>query len=130
MFLDEGPAGAGARIAAATPLQWRGEGNRPQLAWQPPDASDHYLFIELWSGIGVAALAMLAMGLYITAVAAEHDKDAVDVAHTVLPGMLHYRKVESVRASDFVAALKRRYDRAITIGGCSPCQANSVLNKR
>ena len=128
-FLDQDPAGASARIAAAKPLQWRGEGNLPQLPWQPPDANGHYLFIELWSGIGTAAMAMLAMGMHITAVAAEHDKDAVDAAHNVLPGMLHYRKVEGVRACHFAAALKRRNYRAIMIGGGSPCQANIALNK-
>ena len=72
---------------------------------------------------------MLTMGLRITAVAAEHDKGAVDAASSALPGLLQNNKVDGVKADHFPAALKRREYRAIIIGGGSPCQGNSALNK-
>ena len=58
---DRGPY-AGQRIAATKPLQWRGEGSLLQLPWQPPHNGGLYLFIEPWSGISTASIAMMALG--------------------------------------------------------------------
>jgi site-specific DNA-cytosine methylase len=72
---------------------------------------------------------MLAMGLRTTAVAAEHDKDAVGAASSALPGLLQHNTAEGVKADHSTAALKRREYRAIIISGGSPRQGKSVLNK-
>ena len=116
------------RLAAAKQLQWRGAGNLPQLPWAPPDAAGLYLFIELWSGIGTAAIAMLAMGLRLIAVGAEHDQDARDACRASMPSMMHYKKVENVKAVDFSALLARRGVHGNYRRGGSPCQGNASLN--
>ena len=52
----------------------------------------------------------------------------VDVPRRLCHTWSTMRRLEAVRASDFVPLLRRRRPRAILIGGGSPCQGNSLLN--
>ena len=46
-----------------------------------------------------------------------------------MPQLVHYDRVEDVSAKHFQGLLARRRPRAVILGGGSPCQGNSVLNK-
>ena len=115
------------RLAAARPVTWRGKGDLLQLPWAVPPKGC-FLPVELWSGVSGLAIAMLAVGMHFYGAAAECDPVARRRAQAVMPHLVHYEKVEAVRASDFVPLLRRRRLRAILIGGGSPCQGNSLLN--
>lgn len=115
------------RLAAARPVTWRGKGDLLQLPWAVPPKGC-FLLVELWSGMSGLAIAMLAVGMHFYGAAAECDPVARRCAQAVMPHLVHYEKVEAVRASDFVPLLRRRRPRAILIGGGSPCQGNSLLN--
>ena len=73
------------------------------------------MFIEFWSNICAAAIAMLALPPLI-AVGAEHDQDARDAYRASMPSMMHYKKVENVNAVDFSALLARRGFKVIILG--------------
>ena len=115
------------RLAAARPVTWRGKGDLLQLPWAVPPKGC-FLLVELWSGMSGLAIAMLAVGMHFYGAAAECDPVARRCAQAAMPHLVHYEKVEAVRASDFVPLLRRRRPRAILIGGGSPCQGNSLLN--
>ena len=86
--------------------------------------------MDLWAGFSGAVIALLSLGLRVIAVAAESNKDARDVAASNFPGLVHVEWVEEVTAADASALLKRRSVTAIIVGGGSPCQANSILNRK
>ena len=115
------------RLAAARPVTWRGKGDLLQLPWAVPPKGC-FLLVELWPGMSGLAIAMLAVGMHFYGAAAECDPVARRCAQAAMPHLVHYEKVEAVRASDFVPLLRRRRPRAILIGGGSPCQGNSLLN--
>lgn len=47
-----------------------------------------------------------------------------------MPHIVHFPSVEALAAVDFRGLLTRRKPRAVLLGGGSPCQGNSILNKR
>jgi len=88
------------------------------------------LVVDLWAGFAGAILALLALGMRVIALAAESNEDARAVAEANLPGLIHVEWVEEVRAEDFSRVLERRSFLAIVVGGGSPCQGNSSLNRK
>lgn len=116
------------KIYASKPVTWRGRGDLLQLSWAK-SILGCWLVIDLWSGIGGLPIALLSMGVHFYCLAAESDPAARQACHHCLPHVVHVPDVADVRASDFVAFLKRRKPRGVLIGGGSPCQGNSVLNK-
>ena len=88
------------------------------------------LVLDLWAGLSGSILALLALGLRVIAIAAESNEDACAVALANLPGLIHIEWVEEVRASDVSRVLERRSFLAVLVGGGSPCQGNSTLNRK
>ena len=70
------------------------------------------------------------MGMHFYGLSAEMDSQARAVASSNMPALVHCDRVETLRAADLVPFLRRRRVRGILLGGGSPCQGNSILNKR
>ena len=62
--------------------------------------------------------------------AAEMDEEAAHCTQAVMPQVVPVRRVEDLRAVDFIPMLVRRSFRGVLLGGGSPCQGNSALNRR
>ena len=116
------------KLTAAKPVSWRGRGDLPQAVWCTPPKGT-ILVIELWSGISGLSLALLSVGATFYAAAAETNPDARACAQASMPHIAHYPSVEALVAEDFRGLLTRRKPRAVILGGGSPCQGNSSLNK-
>ena len=117
------------RLYGAKPITWRGQGDLPQFPWAKPFKGT-WLVLDLWSGIGGLLVALLSMGVHFYAVAAEMDEEAAHCAQAVMPQVVPVRRVEDLRAVDFIPMLVRRSFRGALLGGGSPCQGNSALNRR
>ena len=134
--LDAGPhaedfscAAVAQRLKAARPVVWKGAGDLLQVPWSKAPHGK-WLVLDLWSGFGGLCIACLSLGMHFWALAAECDKDAVSCARSTMPSIVHLPRVEDVSIAMLLPFLERRQVRGILIGGGSPCQGNSVLNKR
>ena len=126
---DVPPSELSARLVAAKPITWRGRGDLVQVTWTPV-LRGSWLVLDLWSGIGGLCIALLQMGMHFYGLSAEMDAHARAVASSNMPALVHCDRVETLRAVDLVPFLRRRRVRGIVLGGGSPCQGNSSLNKR
>ena len=134
--LDAGPhaedfscAAVAQRLKAARPVVWKGAGDLLQVPWSKAPHGK-WLVLDLWSGFGGLCIACLSLGMHFWALAAECDKDAVSCARSTMPSIVHLPRVEDVSIAMLLPFLERRQVRGILIGGGSPCQGNSALNKR
>ena len=118
-----------AQLAAARPVSWRGSGNILQASWAP-QVPGKWLILDCWSGYGGLLLACVSLGMHFHAVSAEMDPTAVECLRRVMPSVVHIPRVEDLCVQMLVPFLKRRNIRGILVGGGSPCQGNSALNKR
>ena len=116
------------QLKAARPVVWRGAGDLIQVPWARAP-SGKWLVLDLWSGFGGLCLACLSVGLHFWALAAECDAEAVACAAHSMPSVVHVPRVEDVSVQLLLSFLERRQIRGIIIGGGSPCQGNSKLNK-
>ena len=119
----------GSQLYASKHISWRGPGELMQLPWATA-VKGLVLVLDLWAGFSGALVALLALGVRVVALAAESNADARAVASRNFPGLVHVEWVESVQARDIRAMLQRRSVTAILIGGGSPCQGNSKLNRK
>ena len=87
------------------------------------------LLIDLWSGYSGAAIALLSLGVKFYVLAAESNPDVVKMADATIDQMVHVPAVECVNAEMFRDLIKKRSIHAILVGGGSPCQGNTSLNK-
>lgn len=87
------------------------------------------LLIDLWSGYSGAAIALLSLGVKFYVLAAESNPDVVKMADATIDQMVHVPTVECVNAEMFRGLIKKRSIQAILVGGGSPCQGNTSLNK-
>ena len=85
--------------------------------------------VDLWAGIGGLCLALLALGVHIYAISAESDPDARAASQATMPNLVHIDSVEAIQGVDLRPFLQRRQVRGIILGGGSPCQGNSSLNR-
>lgn len=102
------------RLYAAKPITWRGQGDLLQFAWAKP-------FKGTWL-VGGLLVALLAMGVHFYAVAAEMDGDAAHCTQSVMPQVVTVRRVEDLRAEDFVPMLVRRSFRGSSWVGAPPAK--------
>ena len=116
------------QICAAKPVQWRGCGELLQLPWSVA-VRGLFLVIDLWSGFGGLIYTLLSLGLRIIVVSAETDPVARAAASSVFPHVIHVDLVESLHVGLFLPFFKRRVVQGVIIGGGSPCQGNTFLNK-
>ncbi|CAE7251191.1 unnamed protein product, partial [Symbiodinium sp. KB8] len=119
---------AAQELAAARPVTWRGRGDLLQVPWAKA-AKGRWLVIDLWSGISGVCVTLLSLGLHFHCIAAEWDESAVQCARHCFPSVVHVPLVEHITVETIVPYLKRRQIRGIIIGGGSPCQPNSALNR-
>ena len=119
---------AAQELAAARPVTWRGRGDLLQVPWAKA-AKGRWLVIDLWSGISGLCVTLLSLGLHFHCIAAEWDESAVQCARHCFPSVVHVPLVEHITVETIVPYLKRRQIRGIIIGGGSPCQPNSALNR-
>ena len=117
------------RLAAAKPAHWRGRGELISLPWTPP-LPGPILLIDLWSGYSGAAIALLAMGVKIYVLAAESNPDVVKMADAAIDQMVHVGAVELINAQMVRGIMERRAIHCILVGGGSPCQGNTFLNRK
>ena len=117
-----------AQLTAAKPARWRGRGELISLPWTPP-LPGPVLLIDLWSGYSGAAIALLSLGVKFYVLAAESNPDVVKMADAAIDQMVHVSAVESVNAAMVHGLITRRNIQAIIVGGGSPCQGNTSLNK-
>ena len=78
--------------------------------------------MDLWSGIGGLLVALLAMRVHFYAVAAEMDEEAAHCPQSVMPQVVPVRRVEDLRAEDFVPMLVRRSFRGSSWVGAPPAK--------
>ena len=79
------------------------------------------LLIDLWSGYSAAAIALLSLGVKFYVLAAESNPDVVKMADATIDQMV---QVPTVRG-----LIKKRNILTVLVGGGSPCQGNTSLNK-
>ncbi len=113
---DEGISGIASRLLSAKPVAWRGRGDLCQVTWTP-------VLRGTW------LVLVLQMGLRFYGLAAECDEMAARVSAANMPSLVHVQKVEDIDARDLAPLLRRRRFRGIILGGGSPCQGNSSLNR-
>ena len=116
------------KLAAANCVRWRGRGELLHLPWDPPSLGP-FLLIDLWSGFAGAAMALLSLGVSVYCLAAETDPFVRAVAAENLDVIVHVNSVEEVSVDMVRDFLQRRKVKGIILGGGSPCQGNSFLNK-
>ena len=124
----EGLSWVASRLLSAKPVVWRGRGDLCQVTWTPV-LRGTWLVLDLWAGISGLCMTLLQMGLHFYGVAAECDETAARVSAANMPSLIHVQRVEDIKARDFVPLLRRRRFRGIILGGGSPCQGNSSLNR-
>ena len=126
---DEPPSALAAKLVAAKPVSWRGCGDLCQVTWAPV-LRGTWLVLDLWAGVSGLCIALLQLGMHFYGLAAECDEQARRVASTNMPSLVHCDRVEAIQATDLVPILRRRRFRGILMGGGSPCQGNSSLNRQ
>ena len=117
------------QITVAKSVVWKGRGELPQWPWES-HVKGAVLLVDLWSGFGGAVMALLALGVRVFAVAAEVCEDCICVAKANLTNLIHVGAVEYFDAACLQGLLEKKTISAIIVGGGSPCQGNSVANKR
>ena len=120
------PSEVQARLSVSKPVAWRGRGEVPQYPWS---SLGTWLLVDLWSGIGGAILACLSLGLRVFVVAIEQDPLAAERAARSFPNVISVQYVEDFKGSMLTDFLQRHKVEGVIIGGGSPCQGNSVLNR-
>ena len=122
------PSALATRLVGAKPVTWRGRGDLPQFPWGI-SIRGTWLVLDLWAGIGGLCIALLALGVHIYAISAESDPVASAAAQAAMPNLVHIDSVEELKGADLRQFLQRRQVRGIILGGGSPCQGNSSLNR-
>ena len=117
------------RLAASKPVHWKGRGDIFQAPWVPI-LRGKWLVLDLWAGISGLCLALLSMGCTFWAIAAEKDPQARAIAQANFPNIVHVDTVESIDEAMLAPFLAKRRVRGVIVGGGSPCQGNTVLNKQ
>ncbi len=125
---DTTPAEISVRLEAAKPARWKGRGDLVSLPWTPP-VPGPILLIDLWSGFSGAAIALLTLGVKIYVLAAESNPDVVTMAEAAIDQIVHVRAVEMINAEMVRGIIERRSISCIVVGGGSPCQGNTSLNR-
>ena len=118
----------GAKLYAAKPIQWRGQGELLALPFRVAKGG-LWLVIDLWAGFSGLLFALLSLGIRFIALSAETNPDAVAVAQANFPNLIQVGDVKAVNSSMFHEVIRRRNIRGFITGGGSPCQGNSSLNK-
>ena len=114
------------RLSVSKPVGWRGRGEVPQYPWSSVGT---WLLVDLWSGIGGTILACLSLGLRVLVIAIEQDPVAAERAAQSFPNVISLQYVEDFKGSMLTEFLHRRTVEGVIIGGGSPCQGNSALNR-
>ena len=122
------PSALATRLVGAKPVTWRGRGDLPQFPWGI-SIRGTWLVLDLWAGIGGLCIALLALGVHIYAISAESDPVASAAAQAAMPNLVYIDSVEELKGADLRQFLQRRQVRGIILGGGSPCQGNSSLNR-
>lgn len=117
------------RLAAAKPVAWRGHSDLHQFAWADQPVKGSWLLLDLWGGFAGLCIACLTLGMHFFALSAECDAEARACASQAMPNIVHIDAVEKLQVRDLRAFIRRRSIRGILLGGGSPCQGNSVLNR-
>lgn len=116
------------RLAAAKPVAW-GQADLHQFAWADQPVKGTWLLLDLWGGFAGLCIACLTLGMHFFALSAECDAEARACAAQAMPNIVHIDAVEKLQVRDLRAFIRRRSTRGILLGGGSPCQGNSVLNR-
>ena len=116
------------RLAAAKPVSWQGKGDIFQAPWVPI-LRGKWLVLDLWAGVSGLCLALLSMGCTFWALAAEMDPQAAAIAQANFPNLVHVGRVEDIDETMLAPFFAKRKIRGVILGGGSPCQGNTVLNK-
>ena len=111
-----------ARLAAAKPVVWKGQGELLQLPW-PAEAKGFWLVVDLWSGCGGLIFALLSLGVRFIALCAERDECASACSRTAFPNFVHTTRVEDVTADLFDNVAARRTSRASSSAAAPPTRA-------
>ena len=74
-------------------------------------------------------MALLSLGVKLYVLAAENNPEAVSLAEASIDQIVHVEMVESVNAAMITKILERRTIECIIVGGGSPCQGNTALNR-
>jgi len=90
------PISLSARLAAAKPVTWRGQGDLGQYTWTGNPMKGTWLVIDLWAGYSGLVIAMLCLGVHCYALAAECNPVARECAAQVMPHIVHVDAVEKV----------------------------------
>ena len=126
---DTTPEEISVRLAAAKPAHWRGRGELISLPWTSP-LPGPILLIDLWSGYSGAAIALLTLGVKFYVLAADNNPDVVQMADAAIDQMVHVCAVELINAKMVRGIMERRSIHCILVGGGSPCQGNTFLNRK
>ena len=90
------PISLSARLAAAKPVTWRGQGDLGQYTWTGNPMKGTWLAIDLCACYSGLVIAMLCLGVHCYALAAECNPVARECAAQVMPHIVHVDAVEKV----------------------------------
>ena len=116
------------KLAAAKPIRWAGRGELIQLPW-PTSKEGTVLVLDLWSGISACLVALLSLGINCVALCVEKQPEVAAYTRRCFPDAVHMEYVEDLTPELLGPVLARRKFSALLVGGGSPCQGNSFLNK-
>ena len=117
------------RISSTRKCVYRGRGIGLQVPWAIP-AYQLVLVVSLFSGIGTSSMALFLLGAQFIAVHVECEDDARACSQRSFPHAVHIKYAQQVTGRLFRKVLERRHFCAVLVGGGSPCQPNSWLNKK
>ena len=115
------PSEVRARLSVCKPVAWQGRGDRGSS-----------VSLVIHGDLDPHLVACLALGLRVFAVAIEQDPVAAERAAQSFPNVtvVSMQFVEEFRGKMLVEILRRRTVEGVIIGGGSPCQGNSALNRQ
>ena len=87
------------------------------------------LLIDLWSVYSGPTIALLSLGVKFYVLAARSNPDVVKMEDATIDQMVHVPAAECVNAEMVRGLNKKRTIQTILVGGGSPCQGNTFVNK-
>ena len=107
---------------------YRGAGLAVQLPWQLP-VSKPILVVDLFGGFGGTPLALFSMGVHFILLSCDSDPVAAACLKANFPAAVHFSNVKKLTGRVFQKVLAKREFAAVLVGGGSPCQGNTSLNR-
>jgi hypothetical protein len=116
-------------LAASRQICYRGDGQILQVPWRLK-LSGTFLVVDLFDGLSVLFIALLALGVSFIGATADTSNEADYLSKKNFPDATRLGNVSDVHGHMFKQVLAKKKLAAILVCGGSPCQGNSILGNR